>query len=167
MLRQCTVVFAWKCRLFCLCVHVQFRVCYIYHVEFHFRFTHRVDSEDDLKIEDDLKNGDDLKNEDDLKMKTTSTVTATPLLMFNRKWYQASKPEMEFHMINITYVALHMHAQTEKTTFSCKDDCTLTKRTRRWTYIPLCGIFDKSIKFLVKFLSNIVQKCLKQSLCYT
>ena len=23
---------------------------------------------------------------------------------------------MEFHMINITYAALHMHAQTEKTT---------------------------------------------------
>ena len=29
---------------------------------------------------------------------------------------------MEFHMINITYAALHMRAQTEKTTFSCKDD---------------------------------------------
>ena len=27
--------------------------------------------------------------------------------MFNRKLYQASKPEMEFHMINITYAALH------------------------------------------------------------
>ena len=26
-------------------------------------------------------------------------------------------------MINITYAALHMRAQTEKTTFSCKDDC--------------------------------------------
>ena len=25
-------------RLFCLCTHVQCRVCYIYHVEFHFRF---------------------------------------------------------------------------------------------------------------------------------
>ena len=30
---------------------------------------------------------------------------------------------MEFHMINITYAALHMRAQTEKTKFSCKDDC--------------------------------------------
>ena len=38
VLRQCTVVFAWKCHLFCLCAHVQCRVCYIYHVEFHFRF---------------------------------------------------------------------------------------------------------------------------------
>ena len=25
---------------FCLCAHVQCRVCYIYHVEFHFRFKH-------------------------------------------------------------------------------------------------------------------------------
>ena len=25
-------------RLFCLCAHVQCRVCYVYHVEFHFRF---------------------------------------------------------------------------------------------------------------------------------
>ena len=38
VLRQCRVVFAWKCHLFCLCAHVQCRVCYIYHVEFHFRF---------------------------------------------------------------------------------------------------------------------------------
>ena len=36
---------------------------------------------------------------------------------------------MEFHMINITYAALHVHAETEKKTFSCKDDCTLTKHT--------------------------------------
>ena len=34
----CTVAFAWKCRLFCLCTHVQCHVCYIYHVEFNFRF---------------------------------------------------------------------------------------------------------------------------------
>ena len=53
------------------------------------------------------------------------TVTAIPQLMLNRKWYQASKPEMEFHMINITYAALHMREQTENTTFACKDDCTL------------------------------------------
>ena len=38
MLRFALVVFAWKCRLFCLCVHGQCRVYYIYHVEFHFRF---------------------------------------------------------------------------------------------------------------------------------
>ena len=30
-------------------------------------------------------------------------MTATPQLMLNRKWYQASKPEMEFHMINMMY----------------------------------------------------------------
>ena len=44
---------------------------------------------------------------------------------------------MEFHMINITYAALHMCAQTEKTTFSCKDDCTMIKHTRRWMYSAL------------------------------
>ena len=44
---------------------------------------------------------------------------------------------MEFHMINMMYTALHMLAQTEKTTFTCKDDFLLTKRTRRWTYSAL------------------------------
>ena len=38
VLHKCTVVFARKCRLFCLCVCGQCRVYYIYHVEFHFRF---------------------------------------------------------------------------------------------------------------------------------
>ena len=32
-------------------------------------------------------------------------------------------------MINIIYAALTMRAQTEKTTFSSKDDCALTKHT--------------------------------------
>ena len=31
-------VYAWKCRLFCLCAYGQCRVYYIYHVKFHFRF---------------------------------------------------------------------------------------------------------------------------------
>ena len=53
---------------------------------------------------------------------------------------------MEFHIINIIYAALHMRAQTEKTTFSCKDDqckdyCTLTMRTWRWTYSALRYFF--------------------------
>ena len=49
-------------------------------------------------------------------------------------------------MINIIYAALSIRGQTEKTTFSCKDDCTLTQHTGRWTYspldfeIPLCHI---------------------------
>ena len=30
---------------------------------------------------------------------------------------------MEFNMINVIYMALPMHTQTKKTTFSCKDDC--------------------------------------------
>ena len=36
--RQSTVIFAWKYRIFCLCAHVQCHICYIFHVEFHFRF---------------------------------------------------------------------------------------------------------------------------------
>ena len=57
---------------------------------------------------------------------------------------------MEFHMINITYAAMHMLAETEKTTFSCKDDCTLTKHTRRWTYSALRHFFiplNQSLNF--------------------
>ena len=65
-------------------------------------------------------------------------MTATPQLMLNRKWYQASKPEMEFHMINMLYAVLPLRARTEKTTFSCKDNCILTKHTRHLTY-PLCA----------------------------
>ena len=34
-----------------------------------------------------------------------------------------------------------MRAQTKKPTFSCKDNCTLTTRTRRWTYSALRYIF--------------------------
>ena len=37
---------------------------------------------------------------------------------------------MEFHMINTIYAALPMRAQTEKTIFLCKDDCTLTNFTK-------------------------------------
>ena len=32
-------------------------------------------------------------------------------------------------MINMIYAALPMHAQTEKTTFSCKDDSDLNVKT--------------------------------------
>ena len=104
--------------------------------------------EDSLKNEDDLKNDDDLKNEGNLKNEDylknwpfpqimlppsplksylkffwwLLTLTATQQLMSNRICYQVSKPEMEFHMIDIIYAALPMGAQTEKTTFSCKDD---------------------------------------------
>ena len=42
MCDSCTVVFVLKCRLFCLCVHGQCRVYYIYHVEFHFWLRHLV-----------------------------------------------------------------------------------------------------------------------------
>ena len=38
---------------------------------------------------------------------------------------------------NRIYAALPMRTQREKTTFSCKDDCTFTKHTQRWTYSAL------------------------------
>ena len=44
---------------------------------------------------------------------------------------------MEFHMINIIYAALPICAQTEKTTFSCKDNCKQTKHIWCWTYSTL------------------------------
>ena len=84
-------------------------------------------NEEDLKNKDDLKNEEDIKNENDLKnekdlenvddplpspWKITLhfswwllTKTATPQLILNWKWYQASKPEIEFHMINIVQAA--------------------------------------------------------------
>ena len=50
------------------------------------------------------------------------TSTATGQLILNWNCYQVYKPEMELHMIDIIYAALPMCAQTEKTTFSCKDN---------------------------------------------
>ena len=47
---------------------------------------------------------------------------APPHLTLNQKCYQGFKPKMEFHMINMICAALPMCAQTEKTTFSSKDD---------------------------------------------
>ena len=56
---------------------------------------------------------------------------------------------MELHMINITYAALHMRAQTKKTTFSCKDDSTLTEHTRRWTYSALRYFLTLLLSFML------------------
>ena len=55
------------------------------------------------------------------------------------KIIQAFKPKMEFHMIDILYPALSMHTETEKTTFSGKDDCTLRMHTRRLTNSAAVG----------------------------
>ena len=57
---------------------------------------------------------------------------------------------MEFHMMRIMYVALPMCLQTEKTTFSCKDNCTLTKHTA-------LDIFHFAVFLLweVKFLGHL------------
>ena len=60
---------------------------------------------------------------------------------------------MEFHMKNITYAALHMRAQTKKRTFSCKDDCTLTKHTRRWTYSALPYFYLRSSFFFLECIN--------------
>ena len=66
-------------------------------------------------------------------------------------------------MMNIIYAALSISAQTEKTTFSCKDDCTWTKHTGRWTYstkdfeIPLCHI-PPPLKRSIKKLPNLVNR---------
>ena len=52
-----------------------------------------------------------------------------------------------------------MRAQTEKTTFTCKDDFLLTKRTRRWTYSALLYFYSriKTGKFIYKICSvNII-----------
>ena len=56
------------------------------------------------------------------KIKTTFHLNSQGQLILNWIRYLVFKPEMEVHMINIIYAALPMCAQTEKTTFSCKDD---------------------------------------------
>ena len=78
-------------------------------------------NEDDLKDEEDLKKENDLKNEKDIENEDDPlpspwkitwsfswwllTMTATPQLMLNQKWYKASKLEMEFHMKKIIHTA--------------------------------------------------------------
>ena len=57
-------------------------------------------------------------------------------------------------MINMIYVALPMHAKTEKTIFSYKDDCTLTKHTQCWTYNCLWYFF-----YLYLEPTGCIKKC--------
>ena len=45
------------------------------------------------------------------------TMTATPQLLLNRKWYHVSKPEMEFHMINKTYATLQKNDRINLSNF--------------------------------------------------
>ena len=56
---------------------------------------------------------------------------------------------MGFHMIDIIYAALSILAQTEKTTFSCKDNCTLMNHTGRWTYSALRYFFSQNPKICI------------------
>ena len=55
-------------------------------------------------------------------------MTTTPQPMSNQICYQVSKPEMEFHMIDIIYAALPMRAQKERRHFH-------TKKTRANLYM--------------------------------
>ena len=50
------------------------------------------------------------------------TLTETAQLTQNRKSYQLSKPEIEFHVMVEMYAALCMCACAKKTTFVGKDD---------------------------------------------
>ena len=50
------------------------------------------------------------------------TLTDTAQLTLNRKSYQLSKPEIEFHVMEEMYAALRKCACAEKTTFLGKDD---------------------------------------------
>ena len=58
-----------------------------------------------------------------------------PVKMAGRVYLKKRKSWRKFrhHMIDIKYAALPMCAHTEKTTFSGKDDCTLTNLTWCWT----------------------------------
>ena len=50
------------------------------------------------------------------------TLTATAQLIPNRKSYQMSKPEKEFHVIEEMYAALRMRMCAEKTIYLGKDE---------------------------------------------
>ena len=57
--------------------------------------------------------------EDDLKQKTNIDGI---LLTLDLKFYQLSKPEIEFHVMEEMYAALCMCTCAKKTTFLGKDD---------------------------------------------
>ena len=99
--------------------------------DYHLKNKDNLKYEDDLKNEDNLKNEDDLKNEGNLKNWPSSPNYSAPnpplkklpeiFLMTSHldshtttdvklSCYQVSKPEMEFHMIDMIYAALPMHA---------------------------------------------------------
>ena len=86
------------------------------------------------------------------------------------------KPEMELHMMYKIYAVLPMRKQTEKTTFSCKDDqcnltfilewgqgtCSLTRHIRRWSYFryfPLHAAYSALQHFLTLNCSWITRAC--------
>ena len=91
-------------------------------------------NENDLKNEDNLKNENDFKNKDDLKKIIRPPHFWEYYLNFflmtshlNSHRTTDIKPEMLSGVqtgngYNIIYAAMPMREQTEKTTFSCKDD---------------------------------------------
>ena len=74
--------------------------------------------------------------------------------MLDRKWYQASKPEMEFHIINLLYAALHRQKRRH----------FHAKTTAHWRsiygtgHIPLCGIFYMYSVSLGKALTTAAEQ---------
>ena len=54
-----------------------------------------------------------------------------------------------------------MHAQTKKTTFSCKDDCILTKHTWRWTYSALRYFLYHIWQRIFEGISRVSQRYFK------
>ena len=54
-------------------------------------------------------------------------MTATTQLTPNRKYYELSQPEIEFHLIEEMYAALCMCMCAEKTTFLGKDNQIIVK----------------------------------------
>ena len=89
-------------------------------------------NENNLKNEANLKNDANLKYEDDLKKRLHQksplpsydnitfffwwpfTLSATPELRWNRKCYQVSKQEIDFHMINIIQAELRMRKKEKQ-----------------------------------------------------
>ena len=57
------------------------------------------------------------------RLPTLATAQLTP----NQKFYQLSKPEIEFHVMKEMYAALRMCTYAEKTTFLSKDDWSIVE----------------------------------------
>ena len=61
---------------------------------------------------------------------------------------------MEFHMLNVMYAALPMCAQTEKATFSCKDDYCKAQLGDALTTAPMGPFFFSIFGLQKKCVTN-------------